>query len=45
MRINPASLAVAGVCLSGDDPKLAEPALAEQGLDSFIASLKKGGAL
>ena len=27
------------------DPKLAERALAEQGLDSFIDSLKKGGAL
>ena len=27
------------------DPKLAERALAEQGLDSFIDTLKKGGAL
>ena len=27
------------------DPALAEKALAEQGLDSFIAALKKGGAL
>jgi hypothetical protein len=33
------------VCLGGDDPKLAESALPEQDLDSFITSLKKGAAL